>query len=191
MHKMAEEGIAAHWKYKDGRPVSAKDEKRLAWLRQVVEWQQDVTDPSEFLSTLKVDLYPEEVYTFTPKGKVVILPRDASTIDFAYAIHTQVGHTCVGARINGRIVPLRYKLRNGDVVEIMTQPAHNPTRDWLGFTKSPRPRNKIRHWLNIHQRQRAIEIGKQLIEKQARKYRLASKDFAVKKMKITAQEDGV
>src|SRR6266853_804988 len=172
MHKMAEEGIAAHWKYKDGSPVSAKDEQRLAWLRQVVEWQQDVKDPSEFLSTLKVDLYPEEVHTLTPLGKVVIFPRDASAIDFAYAIHTEVGHTCVGAKVNGRIVPLRNKLRNGDVVEIMTQPGHNPSRDWLGFAKSTRARNKIRHWLNIHQRERAIEIGKKLLEKQARKYRL-------------------
>src|SRR5882672_3840559 len=182
MHKMAEEGIAAHWKYKDGRPVSAKDEKRLAWLRQVVEWQQDVKDPSEFLSTLKVDLYPEEVYAFTPKGKVVILPRDASTIDFAYAIHSEVGHTCTGAKVNGRIVPLRNKLRNGDVVEIMTQSGHNPSRDWLGFAKSSRARNKIKHWINIHQRERAIEIGKKLLEKQARKYRLALKDFDEKEM---------
>jgi guanosine-3',5'-bis(diphosphate) 3'-pyrophosphohydrolase len=191
MHKMAEEGIAAHWKYKDGSPVSAKDEQRLAWLRQVVEWQQDVKDPSEFLSSLKVDLYPEEVYTFTPKGKVVILPRDATAIDFAYAIHTEVGHTCVGSKVNGRIVPLRNKLRNGDVVEIMTQPGHNPSRDWLGFAKSTRAKNKIRHWLNIHQRERAIEIGKKLIEKQARKYRLAMKNFEEKELDKIAQEYGV
>src|SRR5215467_6517538 len=191
MHKMAEEGIAAHWKYKDGSPVSAEDEQRLNWLRQVMEWQQDVKDPSEFLSTLKVDLYPEEVYTFTPKGKVVILPRDASTIDFAYAIHTEVGHTCVGAKVNGRIVPLRSKLHNGDVVEIMTQPGHNPSRDWLGFTKSSRARNKIRHWLNIHQRERAIEIGKKLLERQARKYRLAIKDFDEKELDKIAKEYGL
>ncbi|HLK52200.1 MAG TPA: bifunctional (p)ppGpp synthetase/guanosine-3',5'-bis(diphosphate) 3'-pyrophosphohydrolase, partial [Candidatus Angelobacter sp.] len=191
MHKMAEEGIAAHWKYKDGSPVSAKDEQRLAWLRQVVEWQQDVKDPSEFLSTLKVDLYPEEVYTFTPMGKVVILPRDASAIDFAYAIHTEVGHSCVGSKVNGRIVPLRSKLRNGDVVEIMTQAGHNPSRDWLGFAKSTRARNKIRHWLNIHQRERAIEIGKKLMEKQARKYRLAMKDFNETEMSKIAQEYGL
>ncbi|HEV2961423.1 MAG TPA: bifunctional (p)ppGpp synthetase/guanosine-3',5'-bis(diphosphate) 3'-pyrophosphohydrolase [Candidatus Angelobacter sp.] len=191
MHKMAEEGIAAHWKYKDGSPVSAKDEQRLAWLRQVVEWQQDVKDPSEFLSSLKVDLYPEEVYTFTPKGKVVILPRDASPVDFAYAIHTEVGHTCVGCKVNGRMVPLRSKLRNGDVVEIMTQPGHNPSRDWLGFAKSSRARNKIRHWLNIHQRERAIEIGKKLIEKQARKYRLAMKNFDDKELDKIAHEYGV
>jgi GTP diphosphokinase / guanosine-3',5'-bis(diphosphate) 3'-diphosphatase len=191
MHKMAEEGIAAHWKYKDGAPVTAKDEQRLAWLRQVVEWQQDVHDPSEFLSTLKVDLYPEEVYTFTPKGKVVILPSDATPVDFAYAIHTEVGHTCTGAKVNGRMVPLRYKLRNGDVVEITTQAGHNPSRDWLGFAKSPRARNKIRHWLNIHQRERAIEIGRKLMEKQARKYRLALKDFNDKELDRIAKDYGL
>jgi guanosine-3',5'-bis(diphosphate) 3'-pyrophosphohydrolase len=176
MHKMAEEGIAAHWKYKDG-PVSAQDEQRLAWLRQVVEWQRDVSDPAEFLSTLKVDLYPEEVYTFTPKGKVVVLPRDATPIDFAYTIHTEVGHTCVGAKVNGRMVPLRHKLHSGDIVEILTQPGHKPSRDWLAVVKSSRSRNKIKHWLNVHQRERAIEIGKKLIEKEARKYRIALKEI--------------
>ncbi|MGH9495009.1 MAG: RelA/SpoT family protein [Candidatus Sulfotelmatobacter sp.] len=176
MHKMAEEGIAAHWKYKDG-PVSAQDEQRLAWLRQVVEWQRDVSDPNEFLSTLKVDLYPEEVYTFTPKGKVVVLPRDATPIDFAYTIHTEVGHTCVGAKVNGRMVPLRHKLKSGDIVEILTQPGHKPSRDWLGLVKSSRSRNKIKHWLNVHQRERAIEIGRKLIEKEARKYRIALKEI--------------
>jgi GTP diphosphokinase / guanosine-3',5'-bis(diphosphate) 3'-diphosphatase len=176
MHKMAEEGIAAHWKYKDG-PVSAQDEQRLAWLRQVVEWQRDVSDPNEFLSTLKVDLYPEEVYTFTPKGKVVVLPRDATPIDFAYTIHTEVGHTCIGAKVNGRMVPLRHKLHSGDIVEILTQPGHKPSRDWLGLVKSSRSRNKIKHWLNVHQRERAIEIGRKLIEKEARKYRIALKEI--------------
>ena len=176
MHKMAEEGIAAHWKYKDG-PVSAQDEQRLAWLRQVVEWQRDVSDPNEFLSTLKVDLYPEEVYTFTPKGKVVVLPRDSTPIDFAYTIHTEVGHTCVGAKVNGRMVPLRHKLHSGDIVEILTQPGHKPSRDWLGLVRSSRSRNKIKHWLNVHQRERAIEIGRKLIEKEARKYRIALKEI--------------
>ena len=176
MHKMAEEGIAAHWKYKDG-PVSAQDEQRLAWLRQVVEWQRDVSDPNEFLSTLKVDLYPEEVYTFTPKGKVVVLPRDATPVDFAYTIHTEVGHTCVGAKVNGRMVPLRHKLHSGDIVEILTKPGHKPSRDWLGLVKSSRSRNKIKHWLNVHQRERAIEIGRKLIEKEARKYRIALKEI--------------
>jgi guanosine-3',5'-bis(diphosphate) 3'-pyrophosphohydrolase len=176
MHKMAEEGIAAHWKYKDG-PVSAQDEQRLAWLRQVVEWQRDVSDPNEFLSTLKIDLYPEEVYTFTPKGKVVVLPRDATPVDFAYSVHTEVGHTCVGAKVNGRMVPLRHKLKSGDIVEIQTQPGHKPSRDWLGLVKSSRSRNKIKHWLNVHQRERAIEIGRKLIEKEARKYRIALKEI--------------
>ena len=176
MHKMAEEGIAAHWKYKDG-PVSAQDEQRLAWLRQVVEWQRDVSDPNEFLSTLKVDLYPDEVYTFTPKGKVVVLPRDATPVDFAYTIHTEVGHTCVGAKVNGRMVPLRHKLHSVDIVEILTQPGHKPSRDWLGLVKSSRSRNKIKHWLNVHQRERAIEIGRKLIEKEARKYRIALKEI--------------
>src|SRR5436305_12551973 len=176
MHKLAEEGIAAHWKYKDG-PVSAKDEQRLAWLRQVVDWQRDISDPNEFLSTLKIDLYPEEVYTFTPKGKVLVLPRDATPIDFAYSIHTEVGHSCVGAKVNGRMVPLRHKLHSGDIVEILTQLGHKPSRDWLGVVRSSRARNKIKHWLNIHQRERAIEIGKKLVDKEARKYRISLKDI--------------
>jgi GTP pyrophosphokinase len=190
MHKLAEEGIAAHWKYKDG-PISARDEQRLAWLRQVVEWQREMADPGEFLSTLKIDLYPEEVYTFTPKGKVVILPRDAGPIDFAYTVHTEVGHSCVGAKVNGRIVPLRSKLRSGDIVEIMTQAGHNPSRDWLGIVKSSRARQKIKHWLNIHQRERAIEIGRKLIEKEARKYRIALKDIKDSELLKAAVEYGV
>jgi GTP diphosphokinase / guanosine-3',5'-bis(diphosphate) 3'-diphosphatase len=190
MHKMAEEGIAAHWKYKDG-PVSAQDEQRLAWLRQVVEWQRDVSDPNEFLSTLKVDLYPEEVYTFTPKGKVVVLPRDATPIDFAYSIHTEVGHTCVGAKVNGRMVPLRHKLHSGDIVEILTQPGHKPSRDWLGLVRSSRSRNKIKHWLNVHQRERAIEIGRKLIEKEARKYRIALKEIKEEDLQKVASGYGL
>jgi guanosine-3',5'-bis(diphosphate) 3'-pyrophosphohydrolase len=172
MHRIAEEGIAAHWKYKASDNVSAKDEQRLAWVRQLMEWQREMTDPNEFMSTLKIDLYPEEVYTFTPKGKVVVLPKDASPIDFAYTIHTEVGNTTVGAKVNGRIVPLRTKLRNGDIVEISTQAGHAPSRDWLSFTKSSRARNKIKHWLNEHQRERAIEIGRKLLDREARKYKL-------------------
>ncbi|MEP6644655.1 MAG: bifunctional (p)ppGpp synthetase/guanosine-3',5'-bis(diphosphate) 3'-pyrophosphohydrolase [Acidobacteriaceae bacterium] len=190
MHKMAEEGIAAHWKYKDG-PVSAKDEQRLAWLRQVVEWQRDVSDPNEFLSTLKIDLYPEEVYTFTPKGKVVVLPRDSTPIDFAYSVHTEVGHSCVGAKVNGRMVPLRHKLHSGDIVEVLTQAGHKPSRDWLAAVKSSRARNKIKHWLNIHQRERAIEIGRKLIEKEARKYRVALKEIKDEELRKIAGEYGL
>src|SRR6195256_5948237 len=172
MHKMCEEGIAAHWKYKDG-PVSAEDEQRLAWLRQVVEWQRDVSDPNEFLSTLKVDLYPEEVYTFTPKGKVLVLPRESTPIDFAYSIHTEVGHSCTGAKVNGRMVPLRHKLHSGDIV------------------KSIRARNKIKHWLNVHQRERAIEIGKKLIEKEARKYRISLKEIKEADLQRAANDYGL
>jgi len=190
MHKMAEEGIAAHWKYKDG-PVSAQDEQRLAWLRQVVEWQRDVSDPSEFLSTLKIDLYPEEVYTFTPKGKVVVLPRDSSPIDFAYSVHTEVGHSCVGAKVNRRMVPLRFKLHSGDIVEILTQTGHKPSRDWLAIAKSSRARNKIKHWLNVHQRERAIEIGRKLIEKEARKYRVSLKEIKDEELLRIAADYGV
>jgi GTP pyrophosphokinase len=190
MHKMCEEGIAAHWKYKDG-PVSAQDEQRLAWLRQVVEWQRDVSDPNEFLSTLKIDLYPEEVYTFTPKGKVIVLPRESTPIDFAYTIHTEVGHSCVGAKVNGRMVPLRHKLHSGDIVEILTQPGHKPSRDWLAIVKSSRSRNKIKHWLNVHQQERAIEIGKKLIEKEARKYRMSLKQIKDGDMLRAAGEYGL
>jgi GTP diphosphokinase / guanosine-3',5'-bis(diphosphate) 3'-diphosphatase len=190
MHRMAEEGIAAHWKYKDG-PVSAQDEQRLAWLRQVVEWQRDVSDPTEFLSTLKIDLYPEEVYTFTPKGKVVVLPRESTPIDFAYTIHTEVGHSCVGAKVNGRMVPLRHKLHSGDIIEIITQPGHKPSRDWLAAVKSSRARNKIKHWLNIHQRERAVEIGRKLIEKEARKYRVALKEIKDEELRKIASDYGL
>jgi len=190
MHRMAEEGIAAHWKYKDC-PVSAQYEQRLAWLRQVVDWQRDVSDPNEFLSTLKIDLYPEEVYTFTPKGKVVVLPRDSTPIDFAYSVHTEVGHTCTGAKVNGRMVPLRHKLHSGDIVEIMTQPGHKPSRDWLAVVKSSRSRNKIKHWLNVHQRERAIEIGRKLIEKEARKYRVSLKEIKDPELQRIASDYGL
>jgi GTP diphosphokinase / guanosine-3',5'-bis(diphosphate) 3'-diphosphatase len=174
MHRIAEEGIAAHWKYKAaGSPTSARDEQRLAWVRQLVEWQREMTDPNEFLSTLKIDLYPEEVYTFTPKGKVVVLPKDATPIDFAYTIHTEVGNTCVGAKVNGRMAQLRTKLHNGDIVEVVTQNGHTPSRDWLTFAKSSRARNKIKHWLNEHQRERAVEIGKKLLDREARKYKVS------------------
>ncbi len=133
MHRIAEEGIAAHWKYKEGRVGADRDEQHFIWLRQLLEWQQEVRDPQEFLQNLKIELYAEEVYIFTPKGEVKALPRDATPIDFAYAIHTDVGHQCVGARVNGKMVPLRTRLRNGDIVEIVTTPGHKPSRDWLNI----------------------------------------------------------
>jgi len=190
MHRVAEEGIAAHWKYKDGRPLAQQDEERFAWLRHLVEWQQEMRDPSEFLSTLRIDLYPEEAYAFTPKGKVIVLPRDATPIDFAYAIHTEVGHHCVGAKVNGRIVPLKYKLRNGDIVEIQTRPNHTPSRDWLALVKTSRARDKIKHWINLAQRQRAVEIGKKLLEKEARKYEVSLKKVAEEEYQGAASDCG-
>ena len=169
MHRIAEEGIAAHWKYKEGRKGPAADDQRIAWLRHLVEWQREVQDPTEFMSTLKVDLYPEEAYTFTPRGKVIVLPRDATPIDFAYAIHSDVGNRCVGAKVNGRIVPLRSGLRNGDIVEIMTQPGHEPSKDWLAYVKTSRARNKIKHVINASERLKAIDIGQKYLDKEARR----------------------
>jgi GTP pyrophosphokinase len=168
MHRIAEEGIAAHWKYKEGKR-GAQDDQRIAWLRQLVEWQQEIRDPADFNSTLKLDLYPEEVYCFTPKGRVVVLPSGSSPIDFAYAVHSEVGNTCVGAKINGRIVPLRYVLRNGDIVDILTQSGHLPSKDWLSIVKTSRARNKIKHIINASERERAIEIGQKYLEKEARR----------------------
>ncbi len=192
MHRIAEEGIAAHWKYKAGEGVvTARDEERLNWIRQLVEWQKEMTDPNEFLSSLKMDLYPDEVYTFTPKGKVVVVPADGTPIDFAYTIHTEVGHTCVGAKVNGRMVPLRTKLRTGDIVEIVTQKDHKPSRDWLTFVKSPRARNKIKHWLNEDQRRRAVEIGRKLLDREARKFKVPLNQIDDQDLGRIANEYGV
>lgn len=173
MHRIAEQGVAAHWKYKDGhgpsgRPGNDADDQRVLWMRQLIEWVQEMEEPSEFLSTLKVDLYPEEVYTFSPKGRVVVLSRGSTPVDFAYSIHTEVGNECVGAKVNGQIVPLRHVLTNGDVVEIITQKGHGPSRDWLKFVHTSRSRSKIRHWINLHEREEATSVGRRLLEREAR-----------------------
>jgi len=175
MHRVAEEGIAAHWKYKEGRTGFDKDDQAFSWLRQLLEWQQEVKDPHEFLNSLKLDLYPEEVYCFTPKGEVKMLPRGASPVDFAYAIHTEVGHQCTGARVNGKIVPLRYKLKNGDIVEILTGTGHHPSRDWLGFTVTNKAKARIRHYLNNAEKQQALEIGRRHLERELKRYDLSMK----------------
>src|SRR5512145_215230 len=169
-HRIAEEGIAAHWKYKEGRVGATRDEQHFLWLRQLLEWQQEVRDPQEFLQNLKIELYPEEVYIFTPKGEVKSLPRDATPVDFAYAIHTDVGHQCVGARVNGKMVPLRTRLRNGDIVEIATAPGHRPSRDWLNFVTTSRARNKIKHYIHAEEKVRSLELGRKLFEKEARRF---------------------
>jgi GTP pyrophosphokinase len=172
MHRHAEEGIAAHWKYKEGRIGDQRDERYFQWMRQLLEVQQEVRDPQEFLQNLKIDLYPEEVYIFTPKGEVRSLPRGATAVDFAYSIHTDVGNQCVGARINGRMVPLRTRLQNGDIVEIVTQSGHKPSRDWLGFVATSRARSKIKHVLQGEERARSLELGRRLFEKEARRFGL-------------------
>jgi guanosine-3',5'-bis(diphosphate) 3'-pyrophosphohydrolase len=170
MHRIAEEGVAAHWKYKIGKPGSEDDDQRITWMRQLIEWSQELQEPGEFLSTLKVDLAPVEVYAFTPKGRVLELVRGATPVDFAYLVHTEVGHQCVGAKVNGQMVSLRHEITSGDVVEILTQKGHHPSRDWLSFVKSSHAKSKIRHWINEQEREEATEMGKKLLENEARHF---------------------
>ena len=172
MHRIAEEGIAAHWLYKEKKTGKDKLDESLAWLRQLIETQQDTKDPREFLDSVRVDLFPDEVYVFTPKGDVKALPDGATPIDFAFAVHTKVGEHCVGAKVNGKLVPLRTTLRQGDIVEIVTSSNQHPSRDWLKFVKSTRARAKINQWLKIEERARSIELGRELFEREAKKYRL-------------------
>jgi GTP pyrophosphokinase len=172
MDLIAEQGIAAHWKYKEGRVGAHPDDKSFLWLRQLVEWQQEIKDPRVFLNSLKIDLYPDEVYTFTPKGDVFAFPRGATPLDFAYRIHTDIGHRCVGARVNGKLVALRTPLRNGDIVDILTGATQTPSREWLNMVATSRAAHKIRHWLNAEQKNRSIELGRKLIEREARRYRV-------------------
>jgi GTP pyrophosphokinase len=170
MHRVAEEGIAAHWKYKEGRVGAARDEQYFNWLRRLLELQQEVRDPQEFMQNLRIELYPEEVYIFTPKGQVKALVRGSTPVDFAYAIHTDIGHQCVGARVNGRMMPLRTRLNNGDIVEIVTQSGHTPSRDWLNFVATSRARHKIRHFIQGEEKARSVELGRRLLDKELRRF---------------------
>jgi GTP pyrophosphokinase len=172
MHQIANEGIAAHWVYKEGRSVPEGDSERFAWLRQLLEWQQDLQDPKEFLETVRVDLFPDEVYVFTPNGEVRAFPRGSTPIDFAYSIHTEVGHQCTGAKVNGRLVPLKYELRNGDIIEIITSAKHVPSKDWLKLVKTSRARTRIRHWIKTEERERSITLGREICEREFRKHGL-------------------
>ncbi len=171
MHKIAEEGIAAHWAYKEGRIIS-KDDEKFAWLRQLMEWQQDLKDPKEFLETVKVDLFTDEVFVFTPKGDVKSLPRGATPVDFAFAIHSDVGSRCVGAKVNGKIVPLRYKLKNGDMVEVLTNPAAHPSKDWLTFVRTSRAQQRIRAFIKQQQREKSLQLGRELADKEFKRFSL-------------------
>ena len=173
MHEVAEGGIAAHWQYKEGGGEGARRgaaDRRFAWLRQLMEWQQDLQDSGDFLSAVKVDLFPDEVYVFTPNGDVKELPRDATPIDFAFAVHSDVGLRCSGARVNGRLVPLKTPLQNGDIIEILTSPHQKPSKDWLKHVRTSKARNKIRHFLQAEQRERSIELGREMLDKELRKH---------------------
>jgi GTP diphosphokinase / guanosine-3',5'-bis(diphosphate) 3'-diphosphatase len=190
MHRIAEEGVAAHWKYKDDKP-SSDDDQRIIWMRQLIEWSQELQEPGEFLTTLKVDLAPNEVYAFTPKGRVLELPAGATPVDFAYAVHTEVGHQCVGAKVNGHMVPLRQEVSSGDVVEILTQKGHSPSRDWLSFVKSSHAKSKIRHWINLHEREQATEMGRKLLEKESRAFGRSLKKIPEGELQKAASEWGL
>ena len=168
MHKVAEEGIAAHWSYKDGNSRELKDTERFAWLRRLIEWQQNLKDPQEFLSTVKDDLFPEEVFVFTPKGDVFDFPLGSTVIDFAYRIHSQVGNHLAGARVNGRMVPLRYRLRSGDTVEVLTSEKQVPGKDWTNYAATARAKSRIRQWLRNQQAERSRDLGVSLHRSRAR-----------------------
>ena len=173
MHRLAEEGIAAHWRYKEKTALSQREEQQFAWLRQLLEWQSDLTDAKEFMDTVKGDLFPDVVYVFTPRGDVRELPQGSTPVDFAYAVHTDIGHQCVGAKINGKIVPIKYILRNGDRIEVITQTGHTPSRDWLKFVKTSKARTRIKAWVKTEERRRSILLGKELLEKDLRKHELS------------------
>src|SRR4051794_32205337 len=172
MHRIAEEGIAAHWAYKEGKGGVGKDEQKFAWLRQLMEWQQDLKDPREFLETVKVDLFQDEVFVFTPRGDVKSLPVGSTPVDLAYAVHSEVGAHCIGAKVNGKMVPLRYKLKNGDSVEILTGTSARPNKDWLSFVKTSRAQAKIRNFIKNQQRERSIDIGRDLLEREFKRFDL-------------------
>jgi guanosine-3',5'-bis(diphosphate) 3'-pyrophosphohydrolase len=172
MHRLAEEGIAAHWRYKEKSAVSQREEQQFAWLRQLLEWQRDLPDAKEFMETVKGDLFPDVVYVFTPRGDVKELPQGSTPVDFAFSVHTDIGQQCVGAKVNGKIVPLKHVLRNGDKIEIITQTGHTPSRDWLKFVKTSKARTRIKAWLKAEERRRSILLGRELLEKDLRKHDL-------------------
>lgn len=192
MHRIAEEGIASHWKYKEGKNIGEKTDREFAWLRQLLEWQQDMKDPREFLESVRVDLFPEEVYVFTPKGEVKEFPRGATPLDFAYSIHTDVGHQCNGAKVNGKIVPLKYELKNGDTVDIITSSNQHPSIDWLKIVKTSRAKAKIRHWVKTNQREQSISLGLEICEKEFKKYKLNFSKLAKSgELKVIAEESSL
>jgi GTP diphosphokinase / guanosine-3',5'-bis(diphosphate) 3'-diphosphatase len=179
MNKIANEGIAAHWLYKEGKPagkVSEQETQKFSWLRELLEWNRE-HDPKAMLDAARVDFYPNEVYVFTPRGDVKVLPRGSTPIDFAYDVHSEVGHRCVGARVNGKLVPLRYELQNGDMIEVMTSANHRPSKDWLKFVKTSKAVQRIRHWMKTEERERTLTQGKEICEREFRKKGLNFNNF--------------
>ncbi len=189
MHRVAEYGIAAHWKYKERGQIDDKDGKVFSWLRQFVEWHQDLTDNRQFMDTVKLDLFHDVVYVFTPKGMVKEMPLGSTPVDFAYAIHTEIGDHCVGAKVNGKIVPLKHQLASGDTVEILTSPTQVPHKDWLKFVRTPRAKNKIKHWLRVEEQKRSVEIGRRLLEREFRRHDLASAQLLKSERLLRAARD--
>jgi GTP pyrophosphokinase len=180
MNRIANEGIASHWLYKEGARASATDlqeTQRFSWLREVMEWNKEWLDLKGFNDVAKIDFYPDEVYVFTPMGAVKVFPTGATPVDFAYEVHTEVGHRCVGARVNGKLVPLRHELKNGDTIEILTSANHTPSKDWLKFVKTTKAINRIRHWMKAEERQRSISLGKELCEREFRKKGLGFNNY--------------
>ncbi len=177
MDRIANEGIAAHWLYKEGAILSPGQARKFEWLERLVELQKELQNPREFLESLRMDLFPEEVYVFTPQGDIKVLPRGATPVDFAYAIHTEVGHHCARAWVNGRLVPLDYELKTGDIVKIDTSPQHRPSRDWLKFVKTSRARSRIRQWLRAEEKERVIAAGREMLAREFRKHRKNVSDF--------------
>ncbi|MEK7300051.1 MAG: RelA/SpoT family protein, partial [Nitrospirota bacterium] len=173
MHRVAEYGIAAHWKYKEQGKVAEKDNKAFGWLRQFVEWHTDLPDNRQFMDSVKLELFHDVVYVFTPKGIVKELPKGSTPVDFAYAIHTEVGDHCVGAKVNGKIVPLKHQVTSGDTVEILTSPNQTPHKDWLKFVRTSRAKTKIKHWVKAEEQTRSIDIGRRLLESELRRHSFA------------------
>jgi len=172
MDRVAKSGIAAHWSYKEGKRIDENISEKFAWIQDLVENQENFLDPGEFLENVRIDLFQDEVYVFTPRGEIKTLPLGATTVDFAYMIHTEVGNQCTGAKVNGQLVPLTYKLATGDIVEITTSNSHHPSKDWLKFVKTVKARSKIRHWIKTQEKQRSISLGREMLEKAFRKEKL-------------------
>ena len=193
---IAEHGIASHWKYKEKGRMDEKSDRYISWFRELMQAQKELKDAKDFLDAVKGEVVPEVIYIFTPMGEIKEMPVGSTPVDFAYSVHTQVGNRCVGAKVNGKIVPLRYTLRNGDTVEIMTSPAQSPSRDWLKFVVTQRAKNRIKQWIKAEERKQSIELGQKLLEGELRRHDLGQSvlkseemEKALKSFNIESLED--